>query len=585
MSLKPDSGQQAFYNYGDLATMKDAVRPLVASNCSDYAVGFSNYSMRPARKIGEVELMAQIMGTMRSLGLQGFLRLHSYSWPHLVKGKGHGVMIVSAPRSGRTFAYLPPLCHDICVAVERIVRHPELHTTLSGPLAVIVVANMEQVFHVSALCYALLNKSCPWLDQFTLTLNVPSDRQRREFGLRMLNGVGCLVATPAQLVWAKSVLRTGQRFRDMRYLVFDNVDLMSKEQVEMSNQALESLLPLGRTPQVVMVSQAYKSDLFAQLACMNESPALIFGDILEAALYGGANFRIIMTAKDKKVHEVIRVVCQRSPRTYRTVIFCDDDTEIRQLVETLEDHAQECLPYYQDADLADLERVNRWTQEHRNEILLCTDLCPELDIRNTHTLVHYGLSRTWSKFKLRHLFLADHFRNSLLPGSEDTEPLSLQSFAILDDGNQRQLPRLVDFLQQHQPVEDAIVELAKQIRLKMEDRHKGVLCPQLMIMGACNDPDCASRHRLTRADIRLPHLPDNGDIKFSLVRVYSPTHYCVRLQEHKPPNGGWATKMPSVLVDLRVQLVGTLRPPATGHPLPAISACSATRGCRNGSGC
>lgn len=557
MSLKTDSGQQAFYNYGDMASIKNAVHPLVASNCSEYAVGFSNYSMRPARNIGEVELMAQIVGTMRSLGLNSFLRLHSYSWPHLGKGMGHGVMIVSAPRSGRTFAYLPPLCHNICVAVEKIVRHPELHTALSGPLAVIVVANTEQVHHVSVLCYALLKKSCPWLDQFTLTLNVPPDRERREFGLRVLNGVGCLVATPAQLEWAKTVLGKGLRFQDMRYLVFDNVDLMNKVQLEMSNETLKSFLPKGRKPQVVIVSQAYKSDLFAQLSCMNESPAIIFGDILEASIYGGAKFRISLTAKDKKVHEVIRVVCQRSPRTYRTVIFCDDDREMRQLVETLEDHAQECLPYFQNADLADLERVNRWKQDHRSEILLCTDLCPELDIRSAHTLIHYGLSRTWSKFKLRHLFLADHFRNSLQPGSsEATQPLSLQSFAIVDDGNQRQLPRLVDFLQQHQPVENSLVNLSKQIRLKTEDRHKSVLCPQLMIMGACNAPHCGSRHRLTQADIRLPHLPDNGDIKVELVRVYSPTHYCVRIQEHKPPNSGWVSKMPLVRVDMRLHMVG-----------------------------
>ncbi|XP_017089766.2 putative ATP-dependent RNA helicase BoYb [Drosophila bipectinata] len=563
MSLNPETGKTPFYDYGDASSIKNAVLPLVSSNCSDYAVAFSNYEMRPARQIGEVDLMIP----MAKLGMHSFLRLHSYSWPHLVKGRSYGAMVVSAPRSGRTLSYLPPLCHTVCKTVQNLVRYPELREKFTGPMAVIVVANKEQVHNVSGLCFALLKQSCPRLDEFTLTLNVPPSGYTREFVLRLLAGVACLVVTAAQLDWVMHEYREDLRSGwTTRYLVLDNVDLMGETPVKMSREVLESFQVPGHKPQVVVVTEAFKPDLFAQLTSMNKHPALIFGDNLEAALYGGANFKITLTSRMNKIVDLFRLVRQRDPSTYRTVIFCDDDSEIREVVDMLEDFFYDYLPYYQNATLDDLKSIHRWKQQTRNEILLCTDQCPELNIRNAHTLIHYGMSRTWSKFKLRHLFLADNFKNGLLPEDGETDCLTLLSYAILDANNQKQLPRLVDFLQHHQTVDDSIVKLSKKIRIEMESI-KGVLCQHLLIWGDCRNRDCEGRHRLKESDMRPPHLPASGQIKVILIKVYSPTHFCVRITDHKQPDGHWEEKMSPALFDMRVQLVPASETPRWWPPV------------------
>lgn len=120
------------------------------------------------------------------------------------------------------------------------------------------------------------------------------------------------------------------------------------------------------------------------------------------------------------------------------------------------------------------------------------------------------------------------------------------------------MPRLVDFLQMHQRVEEPIVLLARQLRNQLESLrcNESALCDVLLSLGHCGDNMCNRRHQLLPYDRLLPpQMPTHGDVKLQLVRVYSPTHYCVRLLEHLLPDGTWKHLPRQPALEMKLQLL------------------------------
>ncbi|XP_020818589.1 putative ATP-dependent RNA helicase BoYb [Drosophila serrata] len=559
------------YEVGDPFYAGAAIRPLVAPNCSEYVVAHAKFNLRQVRSFSEVCLLPHILHMMQTLGLNRLQRLQSYSWPHLNAGNGHGAMIISAPRSGRTFGYIPPLCDQVCRALtagRRLRGIDKWYPDQEGPLAVILVPDAERVSQVSALCHALLRKAANE-KLFTLTLTYDSSK-KVEIIHRLLNGVGCMVFTPAQLVVLHEEAPGVLRFPRLQFLVFDDVDLMSSEQLQKTEQVLRQVLPKNLYPQFVMVSQTYDPKLMAKLKAANSNPALIFGDILEAAVYGGTCIRIAFCNSERKVKEVLQTVQQRPPKDYRTVVYCSDDIDMLHLAVALEKRCHACLPYFQSANLEVAEQVHRWMAKSQGVILLCTDDCPELTIRHADTLIHYGMSSTWSKFKMRHLAISGNLKNNLAPPDGKSKAVSLHSLVLLDQQNQRQLPRLVDFLQKHQKVDDDIVELVKKIRQENEEErmNQNIICRQIMVKGSCKNPACEERHHVTDMDKCHASVPTSGDVKVQLVRVYSPTHFCVYLEEHLPPQGSWQRLPSPAAQHMRIQMLQDVKQVRYWPPVP-----------------
>ncbi|KAH8376253.1 hypothetical protein KR200_012169, partial [Drosophila serrata] len=559
------------YEVGDPFYAGAAIRPLVAPNCSEYVVAHGKFNLRQVRSFSEVCLLPHILHMMQTLGLNRLQRLQSYSWPHLSAGNGHGAMIISAPRSGRTFGYIPPLCDQVCRALtagRRLRGIEKWYPDQEGPLAVILVPDAERVSQVSALCHALLRKAANE-KLFTLTLTYDSSK-KVEIIHRLLNGVGCMVFTPAQLVVLHEEAPGVLRFPRLQFLVFDDVDLMSSEQLQKTEQVLRQVLPKNLYPQFVMVSQTYDPKLMAKLKAANSNPALIFGDILEAAVYGGTCIRIAFCNSERKVKEVLQTVQQRPPKDYRTVVYCSDDIDMLHLAVALEKRCHACLPYFQSANLEVAEQVHRWMAKSQGVILLCTDDCPELTIRHADTLIHYGMSSTWSKFKMRHLAISGNLKNNLAPPEGKSKAVSLHSLVLLDQQNQRQLPRLVDFLQKHQKVDDDIVELVKKIRQENEEErmNQNIICRQIMVKGSCKNAACEERHHVTDMDKCHASVPTSGDVKVQLVRVYSPTHFCVYLEEHLPPQGSWQTLPSPAAQHMRIQMLQDVKQVRYWPPVP-----------------
>lgn len=156
--------------------------------------------------------------------------------------------------------------------------------------------------------------------------------------------------------------------------------------------------------------------------------------------------------------------------------------------------------------------------------MICSDAhLAELCVRKTHNLIHYTLATSWTSFVYRFSTLIQNYSvfNEQCSDSFDQKTLSV---VFLDEDNNTQLPRLVNFMQKHnQNVDPQIVAVANYIRLEMEkDRQrKGVaLCEQVLEFGECDYRHCKYRHTLCPKDIyNVLCLPLEGEIEICILKV------------------------------------------------------------------
>lgn len=77
----------------------------------------------------------------------------------------------------------------------------------------------------------------------------------------------------------------------------------------------------------------------------------------------------------------------------------------------------------------------------------------------------------------------------------------------------------------------------QKIRRDIEEKRRVefvTFCPNVLLLGVCNNIACKYRHSLTYSD-RSKDLPPNGLIKMEILDCHSPSHYSVRILEHMSP--------------------------------------------------
>ena len=156
---------------------------------------------------------------------------------------------------------------------------------------------------------------------------------------------------------------------------------------------------------------------------------------------------------------------------------------------------------------------------------------------------------SWTRFTTRFSALARTYKNHVSHNFEDTllstssNERYAHSMILLDENNNMQLPRLVDFMIKHnQVVQGEIVTVSKRVMTSIEEQkilNGCQLCPKLLEFGECDEARCDNRHELTRFDVKneKDDIPYAGEIRIHLLKVFSPTHYAVRLLRHKALNG------------------------------------------------
>lgn len=149
---------------------------------------------------------------------------------------------------------------------------------------------------------------------------------------------------------------------------------------------------------------------------------------------------------------------------------------------------------------------------------------------------------TWSTFSKRFSAMSNHFEDFVANTEESVRRTVPYSLILLDESNNEQLPRLVEFMQEHgTPIDPILLRMVAILRGKIEEnrlQNHVPFCTKMLLLGRCNTINaCPMRHTLIAADRSRSMIPRSGHIKFDLQHCHSPAHYSVHIVEHLPLGG------------------------------------------------
>lgn len=181
---------------------------------------------------------------------------------------------------------------------------------------------------------------------------------------------------------------------------------------------------------------------------------LCIGHYLEAAVYSKTHLRIELKENNEKIQSVLKYVHKYYHEYSKFIIVCNDDEEISDLLEALNRSAFSSLIISSKASSEELKVVKDWmaTEETNSPILICSDTeLRQLNINNAEILIHYSLPSSWSKFCFR-FSTQLNFYEDLVKINFDVKLLRgkpARSLILLDEENNTQLPKLIQFMDNH----------------------------------------------------------------------------------------------------------------------------------------
>uniref|UniRef100_A0A1A9W0T4 Probable ATP-dependent RNA helicase spindle-E n=1 Tax=Glossina brevipalpis TaxID=37001 RepID=A0A1A9W0T4_9MUSC len=501
----------------------------------------SNIPLHPLKAVNEAQFLPQIHKEMLHMGINKIYRIQVFAWSHLLRN--NSVFIINPSQSGKTWSYLPALCNDVYYDVNSM-------KSTYGPVAIVLVASTKHVEEVVGHCQRLL---CSLKDEAPGIVASFGLRNFVDTKIKLLNSCGMLVTTPSSLLRLFKDNENESLFdaKRLRRVVIDDIDIILSRAPEDFQTALKTILKMCRKPkaktlkaQIVVTSRCWDF-WFVKLMRLSDQPLLLIGDFLEATIYGRVELSVKLRSKLEK-EEVIRNFLKKCNETVdnRTMIICNEDAEVKRMMELLREHGYPTIGYYSCSTEAERLIINEWKHKVSNQILVCTDDgLPELQIQNARHLIHYSMPNSWTQFTTRFAVLVKSYDNVLTDNFRCIQNSKKnRSLILLDEHNNLQLPRLVYFMHMHhQTVHPNIQAVTKRLLNTRETQRicKGVqLCSEVLEFGECEEPRCNKRHEITSLDVVSENddIPMHGEIRIHILKLFSPTHYTARLLEHKPPH-------------------------------------------------
>ncbi|KAM7346644.1 uncharacterized protein ACRADG_006487 isoform 2-T2 [Cochliomyia hominivorax] len=544
-------------NYGTLIDVKftenlpviDGEHKIQTKFIDHLVLAHSSIQLTTIENVSDAPFLPEIHEEMRQMRVTDVYRIQVYSWSHVLRS--NSLFVINPPRSGKTWSYLPALCTLLCCRADSLKNS-------CGPAALILVASLKHVELITHYCRRLmtgLKTEAPTC--------VPSYGMRNmiETKIQLHNGCGILIATPASLLRLFNENNNERLFdpERLQHIVIDDMDkMMSRSQRDFEN-SLRLICKMARKskfkkllPQIIVTSCDWDATM-AYIIRISNQPLLLIGDFLEAAVYGHATLSIKFKLSSEKNNAILKFLTKSSVSNHgvnsRTLIMCNDDEDVQELMKFLHDSGYHCLGFYNRSTEIERVTINEWKKELSSQILICTDarFC-ELKIQNANNLIHYSMPTSWTRFITRFSALANTYKNYIIHNFEKIPVSSTSidnkqaySMILLDENNNLQLPRLVEFMRKHnQKVHDEILAVSKRVQVTHEEQrivNGALLCPQLMEFGEC-EGRCDKRHELTLFDVirKRDEIPCSGEIRLHVLQVFSPTYYAVRLLQHKPKN-------------------------------------------------
>lgn len=294
----------------------------------------SKIKVQPIHSLADSLLCADVLLAMRDMNVKPTLATQRYAWPHLANG--HSLVLVDRAGSGRSWCYLPTLCSLVIRSMRTLGKGPTL-----GPLALLLadsVANAQALFNQ---CNQLMSA---YKTNMLKVVNTHGHTEK-ELQLRLLNACGILVTTPTHL---KELLQHEMQLIDprrLKHFIIDDYDRVNAAQPHLLNELLQLLQNFTKFQlQLVVIAQQWHGKVFLELLKRHgDNPLLLFGDFLEAAIYGSIKLSVTLLHSDRKIGRLLDYLTVQNPLQRRTIIYCKHELELAALREALTAAGYDCI--------------------------------------------------------------------------------------------------------------------------------------------------------------------------------------------------------------------------------------------------
>ncbi|KAH8410263.1 hypothetical protein KR009_010223 [Drosophila setifemur] len=474
-------------------------------------------TVEPVGNFTEAPLCRIVQKAWKDLHFHTLLPTQQYAWPHL--SSSGSVVLINRSGTGRSWSYLPVLCSAVlqCLQTEAISRD----RFRLGPLAILLADSVDNANTLASHCTNLMKI----YDTEKIKLINTHAHSMRDVYLMLLNSCGILVTTlPHLLTFLGGKIALIDPTR-LEFFVFDDLHRMRLATPQLVDEVLHHLdgMTCPRM-QMVVLTQQWQAKAVKSILNRVKKPLLLFGDFLEAAMYGNLSLKLTVLNSDKKAGQLLELLASQKSLPKRTLICCKNLLELEKLHLALTTAGHKCF------DIADSSERQRGPQE----LLLALDNLQDLQmlVRNVELLVHFSMPQSWAEFTLRFQTMVDNVHNVLTTPQRNEK--NLASYVMLDESNSREVPRLLEFFQAHgMAVNEQITQLFSCCPQTDDNL---MFCPYILNSGECRRIQCNKRHEFTKTDMPHPGNPlqqPGTVIRCKVNRIYDPVHMAVWPTEFK----------------------------------------------------
>ncbi|XP_058456737.1 uncharacterized protein LOC131434110 [Malaya genurostris] len=492
---------------------------------------------KPIERLENANFCPEVHRELNMFNFNSIHRIQTYAWPQILRG--NSFFCVNAALTGKTFAFLPAICSSVKKMQDEV-----LVPKGAGPMAIIICKSSREVQRVASYCKKMVNFS---MNKSMSVVEASGARDITKACNLLLNGCAILVATAPGYRRVFENMPNAFVKERIQSVVIDNIDSI----IERFGSELQLLCKnCDKSELQMVVTATYWNPLFFGFLKKYKNMIICIGAYLEAAIYGKSELVLKLQTHEKKLSEIVNFVNIHNYRTERTLIVCSQASEVYEVVEHLKTQSITHMFCNDQTVLSKMDGFKEWDNQLPGEmhVLVCYDaVLPDMEICKAQHIIHFSLPKSWTMFTRRFACSFGYYKDPL---REDTtmrhKPAS--SLMLLDENNNDQLPKLVEFLRIHnQEVAEPIVKLTNNIRIQQEEEKLSLgnpvdFCSQVLDFGKCRSTGCMKRHVFTTRDLSLGILPSSGIVKLKIYNMFSPTHYTARVLEHRDYGAkGWTT--------------------------------------------
>lgn len=333
----------------------------------------SRCTLNGIENIKEVDFIPQIHERLQKLGINKVFRIQVFAWSHIIQG--NSFFVVSPRKSGKTWSYLPAICHQFYQEAKTTTNPLSIIEKCYGPASIIIVPSAIDVEEIFMICTNLLSIDINF--KIVTTFGI---RDLTETKIHLLNGCDLLICTVCSLhrllkLNKEENLINGGR---LKRIIVDNMhEMMARCHLEFYSVLNDLIGMCDRVvqkggdggqcfrPQFIVTSKDW-NEILTRLMAATWNPLLVMGDFLEAAVYAQTSISVKLCSKANKDQELIAFLQRLLLSTIagrRTLIVCNDDDQVQHLAKVLWQNGFPTIPYSNNATEMDRRMVKEWQHQ------------------------------------------------------------------------------------------------------------------------------------------------------------------------------------------------------------------------------